>query len=226
MPTMPAGDAGGLLVVAPHALDEVLGCGGLIALSRDAGARVDVVVAFGDGTAHDAERRAAAARAAEILGHHPPTFLGLPENRGDTVPLGDIIGPLEALIGQTGADRVFVPFANSLHADHKKTYQAAITAARPLPGSTVSELCAYEIVSSTDWVPAADGAFVPDTHVDIAPALDRKLDAIDAYAVEMREEPHARSRAAVERLARVRGNTVGFEAAEGFVTLRRRIVSA
>lgn len=64
---------------------------------------------------------------------------------------------------------------------------------------------------------------MPDTHVDIAGVLDCKLAAIDAYSVEMRDEPHARSRAAVERLARVRGNTVGFAAAEGFVTRCRRI---
>lgn len=212
-----------LLVIAPHALDEVLGCGGTIALARDAGAAVTVMVVFGDGTGHDGRRREAAGAAAGILGHDVGPFLGLPENRGDTVPLGEIVGPIETAIRDLAPARVLVPFGNSLHGDHKKTYQAAITAARPLPGSPVAELAAYEIVSSTDWVPAADGGFAPDTFVDIQPALERKLAAITAYAFEMRDEPHARSPEAVARLARVRGNTVGFDAAEAFVTLRRRV---
>jgi LmbE family N-acetylglucosaminyl deacetylase len=81
---------------------------------------------------------------------------------------------------------------------------------------------AYEIISSTDWMPPISGAgFTPDTYVDIGDELARKLEAIEIYSFEMRPEPHARSAAAVERLAKVRGNTVGLPAAEAFVTLRR-----
>lgn len=212
----------GLLIVAPHALDEVLGCGGVAALAAAAGRRVQVLVAFGDGQEHDAQRRESAQAAADILGYAAPQYLGLPENRGDTLPLNELVAPIEALLREHTPHEVYVPFGNSLHADHKKAYQAAITAARPLPGSSVRSLLAYEIISSTDWAPPADGAFTPDSFVEITPALTQKMDAIAAYDFEMRDEPHARSPQAVERLARMRGNTVGFAAAEAFMTLRRR----
>ena len=57
-----------LLVFAPHPDDEVFGCGGLIALALDAGARVNVVVVSdggkgGDPTVRELESRRAA------LGH-------------------------------------------------------------------------------------------------------------------------------------------------------------
>ena len=43
----------------------------------------------------------------------------------------------------------------------------------------------------------------------------------DAYAAELRDWPHPRSRQGVEHLARWRGATVGMEAAEAFMLGRR-----
>jgi hypothetical protein len=50
--------------------------------------------------------------------------------------------------------------------------------------------------------------------------LERKLAALDAYAAELRDWPHPRSRQGVEHLARWRGATVGVEAAEAFMLAR------
>ena len=80
-----------VLVIAPHALDEVLGCGGTIALEASAGRKIDILVLFGDGTGLDGQRRAAAKQAAVLLGAAQPRFAGFPENRGDTVPLGSVV---------------------------------------------------------------------------------------------------------------------------------------
>jgi len=51
-------------------------------------------------------------------------------------------------------------------------------------------------------------------------AVLRKLAALDAYAAEMRDWPHPRSREGVEHLARWRGATVGCDAAEAFMLAR------
>jgi LmbE family N-acetylglucosaminyl deacetylase len=63
-------------------------------------------------------------------------------------------------------------------------------------------------------------AFAPKRFVDISGTLAMKRRALEAYAKEMRPFPHARSREAVEALARWRGATVGLEAAEGFDIIR------
>lgn len=111
--------------------------------------------------------------------------------------------------------------AGNLNIDHQTAFRAAATALRPVPGSPVAEFLSYEIASSTDWAPAGFGdVFQPTCFVDIGGVLDRKLQALELYAFDMRPEPHARSIKAIENLARARGATVGVPAAEAFAVLR------
>jgi len=78
------------------------------------------------------------------------------------------------------------------------------------------------VASSTEWQPpGAAPVFQPNWFVDISPQWQRKREALEAYASEMRPWPHARSLKAVEHLARWRGAQVGVEAAEAFCLLRQ-----
>lgn len=212
---------GEVLIVAPHALDEVLGCGGVAALAAEKGHAVRTLALFGDGTGHDGRRRSAAGAAAALLGCRAPAFAGFPENRGDTVPLAEMIGAIERAVAEFGPGSVYVPFGGSLHADHRAAYRAAVTALRPAPRSPVAEVLAYEIPSSTDWAPACDGeSFAPNRFVDISAALERKMKALELYAFDMKPPPHARSIEALRNLAAYRGATAGLAAAEAFVVVR------
>lgn len=217
---MPA-SAPTVLVVAAHALDEVLGAGGITALSAQNGAAVHVLVMCGDGTGTDGKRRAAAAEAAKLLGAQPPRFAGLPENRSDTVALSDAVGAVERAVNELRPAIVYVTHGGNLHIDHQTAYRAAATALRPVPGSPVTEFYSYEVASSTDWAPPGFGEpFQPQRFVEITSVLDRKLKALELYAFDMRPEPHARSIRSLENLARMRGATVGVAAAEAFAVLR------
>ena len=210
-----------VLVIAPHALDEVLGCGGTMALHAGAGAAVHVLVLSGDGSGHDAKRRAAALEAATILGTQAPRFGGFPENRGDTVALAEFIAAVERTVNDIRPGTVYVSHGGNLNIDHQIAFRAAATALRPMPGSPIRGFYGYEIASSTDWAPPGFGEpFRPGRFVDIAGVLEHKLRALDVYAFELRPEPHARSRSAIENLARTRGASVGLAAAEAFTILR------
>jgi LmbE family N-acetylglucosaminyl deacetylase len=211
-----------VLVVAPHGLDEVLGCGGTIALNATAGRTVHVLVLCGDGTGHDGRRREAAAQAATILGAEPPRFAGFPENRGDTLALGEFVSVIERTVSELKPGTVYVSHGGNLNIDHQTAFRACATALRPMPGSPVIDFCAYEIPSSTDWAPPGFGEpFQPNRFVDITSVLERKMRALNAYSFDMRPEPHARSMAAVANLARCRGASVGLVAAEAFAVLRQ-----
>jgi LmbE family N-acetylglucosaminyl deacetylase len=213
-----------VLVIAPHAMDEVLGCGGTMARHADDGLRVDTLVLFGDGSGRDAGRRVAASQAAALLGANAPRFVGLPENRGDTVPLVELVGAVEQAIGDHRPDIVYLPHGGSLHIDHQTTFRAAVTAIRPVPGHPVRALYAYEILSSTEWSPRSLGeAFLPTRFSDVERTLERKLRALDCYGAELRPAPHARSRESVTTLARTRGYSVGMAAAEAFLVLRELV---
>ncbi len=212
---------GPVLVVAPHALDEVLGCGGAIALAAAAGRTVHILVLCGDGSDHDGRRREAAGRAAKLLGAEPPGFAGFPENASDTVPLGKVVEVIERVVGELRPETVYVAHGGNLNVDHQTAFRATATALRPVPASPVAEFLAYEIASSTDWAPPGFGApFVPNRFVDIERVLERKLAALEVYAFDMRPEPHARSITALANLARSRGASVGLRAAEAFMVLR------
>jgi LmbE family N-acetylglucosaminyl deacetylase len=212
---------GSLLVVAPHALDEVLGCGGTICRKAAAGHTVHILVLCGDGSGHDGKRRVAAGQAAALLGAQPPRFAGFPENRSDTLPLGDVVAVIERTAAELQPASVYVSHGGNLNIDHQTAFRAAATALRPMPGSPVAEFCSYEIPSSTDWAPPGFGeAFRPTQFIDITAVLPRKIAALELYAFDMRAEPHARSIKAVENLAHARGASVGLAAAEAFAVMR------
>lgn len=221
-PDAVASDTAPILVVAPHGLDEVLGCGGTIARHTAAGRTVHVLVLCGDGTGLDGERREAAVQAAMLLGAEPPRFAGFPENRSDTIGLGEFIGAVERTVTELRPGAVYVSHGGNLNIDHQTAFRACATALRPMPGGPVADFCAYEIPSSTDWAPPGFGEpFGPTRFVDIAPVLDKKIAALQLYAFDMRPQPHARSITAVANLAHARGASVGLAAAEAFMVLRQ-----
>ncbi len=219
-----------VLVVAAHPDDEALGCGGTIA--RHAADGDDVFVAFladgvtsrapgADHSAGISRRQAAARSAARILGVRDVRFGDLPDNRLDTLPLLTLAQAVEAIVEDVGATTIYTHFAHDLNVDHRLVHEAVMTAVRPQPGSRVATVLTFETASSTEWrTPQSATAFAPDWFVDITDTLDLKLKALDAYAEEMRPWPHARSREAVEHLARWRGATIGRQAAEAFVLAR------
>jgi LmbE family N-acetylglucosaminyl deacetylase len=210
-----------ILVIAPHGLDEALGCGGAMARHADQGEEVHVLILFGDGTGRDAARRTSAQKAAQILGVRPPRFAAFPENRSDTVPLVEIVGAIERCVAEIKPEVVYVGHGGNLNIDHQASFRGAVTALRPVPGSNIREIYAYEILSSTDWAPPGFGApFRPTRFVDIAAQLERKLKALETYGDEMRPAPHSRSLDGARALAFLRGGTVGFAAAEAFDVVR------
>src|SRR5690349_1824981 len=97
-----------ILVIAAHPDDEVLGCGGTVALHARAGSEVYAAVAcegeslrYGPGGVGQAEHMQ---RAAETLGMRATRLLGFPDQRLDTITLTEIIAPLERLVRELRPD--------------------------------------------------------------------------------------------------------------------------
>lgn len=225
-----------VLVVAAHPDDEVLGCGGTIARHAEAGDEVHVLI-LGEGvTSRDSRRdnqkrrkdiasldRAVAA-AAKTLGVAKVHRAYLPDNRFDSVDLLDVIKEVERVVEIVHPDRLYTHHAGDLNIDHRIVHQAAVTAARPMPGGSVSTVLAFEIPSSTEWQGAnSDRPFLPQVYREVTRTLKKKLKALGAYRSEIRPYPHPRSLRSVEILARHRGTAAGMEAAEAFMLVRELI---
>jgi LmbE family N-acetylglucosaminyl deacetylase len=216
-----------VLVIAAHPDDEALGCGGVIARHTARGDVIDIVfVADGETSRAGAamrqvsERRDQARAAAELLGAQPPRFLDLPDNRLDSVPILDVVQALAKATTDLRPDLIYTHHDGDLNVDHRVVCQVVLTLHRPLADSTVSEIRAFEVLSSTGWSVPVE-SFAPVCFVDISAALDKKIAALGCYGGEMRDFPHARSYAAVEALARLRGAVAGLPAAEAFAIYRR-----
>jgi LmbE family N-acetylglucosaminyl deacetylase len=109
------------LVVASHAGDEVVGCGGLLAKHHDDGA----VVVLAD---PDQQRLERLTTARHLLGSPAYTFLGLPAERlADH--LEPIVSALSALITQLRPTELYLPYP-AHHHDHLVAYEAGMRSTR------------------------------------------------------------------------------------------------
>lgn len=213
-----------VLVIAAHPDDELLGCGGTVALHARAGDEVTAVIAcegeslrYGPGGVGQAEHMR---RAAQTLGLKESRPLGFPDQRLDTRSLLDLIAPLETVVRELRPAVVYCQFGGDANRDHELLFRAALVATRPLE-PFIEAVYAFDTASSTEW--GYPRSFVPDTWVDITETLEQKLSAMACYESEVRPYPHPRSLDALRHRARAWGNQCCMDAAEVFMTVRRTL---
>lgn len=186
-----------VLVVAAHPDDEVLGCGGTTERLKKEGHKVDILfLGAGRGDEFD--------------------------NQFDKLPLLHWVQSVEVGIDCYKSDIIFTHYENDLNIDHRITYQAVITACRPIgTGKLVKEIFSFEVLSNTEWNITG---FNPDTYYNIGNTISNKIQKMNSlYGEEMRRYPHPRSIMGIRYLALHRGFQCGCQYAEAFKTVRRRI---
>lgn len=209
----PTLDCPRVLVVAPHADDEVIGCGGTVAKLVRQGASVHVVV-VGLGGIHPIEMRMSELHeASEVLGVQRCTVLypGM-DLWLDTIPQVEIVTELDALL-EEGYDYVFYPCL-SHDQGHRVVQQTCTAALRPgthLP--TPKAILMYEN-HYPGWVPMQTSS--GKLYIDITDMIDVKLSALERYASQLKPYPHPLSVKAVKLIASVRGLEMGVRYAERF----------
>lgn len=212
-----------LLMIAPHADDEVIGCGGAIAKAVSQGTRVDVVVMGLGGILHRSANEAVSneKRHAELAASNK--LLGVTgckvlypgrEMRLHEIPLLELVTALDAVLDE-GYDEIYLPPADH-NGDHRRTHEAALAALRPGARRLPDLIAVYESVSSS-WVAAAAGGSM---YIDISDHIGTKLEALRCYSSQLQEYPHPVSVEAVRRMAAFRAAEAGCDACEHFSLLR------
>jgi len=215
-----------VLVVAAHPDDEILGVGGTIASHAAKGDRVRLaVMCEGVSSRYSAERdseiRRQATEAARILGVTDIVLGNLPDQRLDTLPLGDVVKQVEQLMSNPSPEVIYTHFAGDINRDHRVLAEAVLVAARPYSVSSVKEILMFEAPSSTEWSsPSLTTPFQPNVYVDVNEFLERKIKAFSCYSAEVREFPHPRSPEALRDRARYWGSVINRRGAEAFVLVR------
>lgn len=219
-----------VIVVAPHADDEILGCGATMARHVKEGDEVYVIIATNASKGapelfneEGIEKvRNEALRAHECLGLKGTFFLDFPAPALNAFPEYKISLELSKIFNEIKPDIIYLPHPGDMHQDHKAIYRASLVSARPIGEHKVSNIYCYETLSETDWTPMNEKTFVPNHFIDVSDFFNEKSKAMEFFKSQLRNFPHSRSTEALEALAKFRGSTIGVERAEAF-TVERQI---
>ena len=175
-----------ILVVAPHADDEIIGCGATIAKLVKEGNNVYVIIAT---NAHkgapelynavDIEKvRREALLAHKYLGIKDTFFMDFPAPALNAFPEYKISNSVSEIINKIQPEILYIPFPSDLHQDHKAIYRASLVAARPQGEYSVKEIYCYETLSETEWGPYQENAFAPNVFIDVTDVFEHKIEAM------------------------------------------------
>ena len=161
-------------------------------------------------------------KAKGAIGYHGVSIYDFPDNRFDTVALLDIIKVIEKEKNEFNPDVIFTHHGGDLNIDHQKTFEAVITACRPMTGESVKTIITFETPSGTEWRASTDPRhFIPNLFFVISEInLEAKITGMECYEFEKRQYPHPRAPEALRIQAKRWGVAIGCEYAEAFCLVR------
>lgn len=217
-----------ILIVVAHPDDESLGAGGTLAKYSQQGAEIkgmyftNGISARFENESSNKLRRINAENVSTILGFKWIFQGDFPDNQLDKVPLLELVKKIEEIKTEFNPDLIFTHSAVDLNVDHRKIAEAVLTAFRPQPQESYTEILSMEIPSATDFGNVSFfGTFAPNVYVNIEETWVLKKRSLEQYQDEMRQAPNTRSIEGLENLAKFRGFQVGLRMAEAFQSLRR-----
>lgn len=217
-----------ILIVSPHPDDETLGAGGTAAKASSQGHEVTILTVSGHlpplypMELYEATEREALA-AFQQLGVAHRQFLRIPALLIGNEPAYKLNQKIEAVVREVAPHVVLCAFPDR-HIDHRLIFDSVMVVTRPVGvGRDIEIVAAYETLSETHWnAPHIEPNFVPNCTIDITDFMDAKMRALACYPSRLPEFPGARSREAVEGLAKFRGTQAGFAYGESFQVVRMK----
>ncbi|HVZ62352.1 MAG TPA: PIG-L family deacetylase [Candidatus Nitrosotalea sp.] len=222
-----------LLIIAPHADDEVLGCFGLIKKIKDSGGKVFVLIVsiggynkIGYGKVRKEVWRKEFLQVKKSLGiddYDIGFFDDKTMLRLDTTPVIDLINMIESetkvSLFKIKPSIIAIPTIFSTHQDHIVIYQACMTALRirPQTDNHVSPMVvSYESPEYSFWSWYSEfGRFQPNFYLKLKKEeIDCKIDALKYYKSQLRK--NHRDEKSIIRLGTQRGSEIGTEYAEAY----------
>jgi LmbE family N-acetylglucosaminyl deacetylase len=222
-----------LLVVSPHADDEADGVGGLIGkVRKEKGEVMILYMGVGDSRQFVTGKTYGDVRLREIEAVGKFTgaevkvmYVQKDHVRLDTVPQKEMVEKIDDIIESFKPNIVAVPTSSSYNQDHRATFDACVSALRPMPRNIRHHVdCVLEYLEPYLW--SARPQRQPNAYLDLGEKsgagtlFDFKMQLYKCHASQTREDPSPRSIENLERLAHIYGKEIGVKLAEAYHVLR------
>ncbi len=217
-----------ICVIAPHADDETLGCGGTILKHKKNGDKVYWICITSMKSGDDWSEKQIKIRDKEIkkvfksYKFDKLFSLELPPKNLDQISLTKIIDPLTEILNKIKPNILYVPFYGDAHSDHQiigKTYNAL---GKWFRYPYLKKIYCYETISETEFNITSNEVFKPNKFIDISEFIKKKIRIMKIYKSEIGKNPFPRSVKSIESLGTIRGSQSGFKYAEAFILLMDR----
>lgn len=216
-----------ILIIAPHADDEILGCGGLIEKACRFKNQVKVVIgAIGDIRFEHNIKEIVTARTRENELKNALSLLGCTEydilyrsheSFLDTIPMNEIVTKLDTIMNGFQPTMVFIPYP-SFHQDHQVLFRACMSALRPAPNKSYQLIAMFEYPLMVWQYPKINES--GELYLDISKSIDMKIHALNKHTSQIREASHLISPESVKKWAEKRGMETGCNYAEKYYILK------
>ena len=213
-----------VLILSPHADDEILGCGGFISKYSKQNYNINVLILTnankGAPEIYSTKEikliRNEAKIANNLIGTKKLFFENLPAINLNNYPIYKITNIINKYILDINPEIVLIPSKNDIHDDHKIIFKAAKISMRPNKISNLKKILSYEVLSETEWNEEGK-SFNPNYFVRLKKSdINNKVKAFLKYRSQVKKFPHPRSKEAIINLSRVRGSQAFIEYAEAF----------
>ena len=217
-----------LLIIAPHADDELLGCGGTALKRAKDGVEVGWLLATSineqDGyTLEKVKERKNEIENVRIglnIKNENLYLLDLPPAKIDQISKSELVEKISNIFNIFKPEEIFIPYSFDIHSDHRVLFEAIVACTKWFRYPFIKRILAYETLSETDFVITPGPIFKPNYFVDITNEIKEKVELLKIYSSEIAQHPFPRSIESIEALAKIRGAQSGFYFAEAFELLK------
>lgn len=213
-----------ILILSPHADDEILGCGGFISKYSNKNYQINVLILTNANkgapelysTKEIKNIRDEAKQANNLIGTKKLYFENLPALNLVNYPIYKITSIINKYMKNINPEIILIPSSNDIHDDHKIIFKAAKISIRPNRKSNLKKVLTYEVLSETEWNENGK-SFNPNYYISLSKLdINNKVKAFLKYKSQAKKFPHPRSKEAIINLSKVRGSQVFMKYAEAF----------